>query len=141
LPVKFPHPLLGQFRVLNLLDALPPHLGQPTLERFGLRAGDRLDDAEGGFRVDDLGLIVLPVGSGQFQLSTKCRQLDSRGFNPPFRWILSGSRTPKRRNHLDLRRKFASRANAGEIPCVLLGIKRAEEDSAFVLWQFDPPPA
>jgi len=56
------------------------HFGKPPLKWFGLGARDGLDNAEGVFRVDDLGLVLLAVGGGQFQLSTKCRQLDSRGF-------------------------------------------------------------
>jgi hypothetical protein len=34
-------------------------------------------------------------------------------------------------NHIDLWHKFKPRANGGEIRCVLLGIKRAEEDSGY----------
>ena len=44
--------MLGEVGVFDLLYPLVADLGKPAFERFGLGAGDRLDDAKDGFGGD-----------------------------------------------------------------------------------------
>lgn len=62
--IEFPHPLLGKLWILDFLDALVSDLRQPAFERFGLGAGDGLDDAESGFGVDRISLVPFSVSGG-----------------------------------------------------------------------------
>ena len=62
--VKLPHPLLGEFGIFDFLDPLIADLGEPSFERFGLGAGDGLNDAERGFGVDAIGFVSLAISGG-----------------------------------------------------------------------------
>jgi len=60
------HPLLGQFGVFDLLHTLVADLRQPAFERFGLGAGNGLNDGEGGLGVDAIGNAILAIGCFKF---------------------------------------------------------------------------
>ena len=64
--------LLG---VYHLINALSPHLGQPTLHRLGLLRRDGLDDAEDALKVSRLGLATLAVRCNHFNRGTNCTPL------------------------------------------------------------------
>ena len=66
-----------------LLDALPTNLCQPTLERFCLRRGDGLDDAQDALGIGGLHLSLLAVCGEHLSRGTNCtpvgRQLQIAG--------------------------------------------------------------
>ena len=63
------HGLLdAQLWVLQLVQALAAHFGQPQLEGFGPLAGDGLDEPQDLLGVGHIGQVFFAISSRQFQL-------------------------------------------------------------------------
>ncbi len=64
------HAVGGKLRILHLLQAFAPDLGQPLFERLGLGAGNALDDAQQRLLIGCVGQALLAVRRFHFQLLT-----------------------------------------------------------------------
>ena len=76
LPV-FPRPVKRSHGVRHVLHAFIADLGQPEFDRFRFGTGNGLDKTEKRFRIGDIGKVLLPVSSLQFQSVTNCHRLTS----------------------------------------------------------------
>lgn len=75
LPPVFPGAVEGTGRITHVLDALVADFGQPELDRLGLGAGNRLDNAQQGLGIGHIGEAGFAIGGGHFRLVTICHQL------------------------------------------------------------------
>ena len=90
-PFVIGHCLLdGHFGVLHLVQTVAGDLRHPLFERFGLRRGDRLNQAEKLCRVRHVGKTHLSVGSQHFQTVTICHGFISLRFKSLFEFTPIG---------------------------------------------------
>ena len=67
----------GKCGIRHFLHPLVADTGEPELDRFGLGAGNALDEAQQGLGIGDIGESLLAVLRQHFQLVTICYQFTS----------------------------------------------------------------
>ena len=74
----------GKCGIRHFLHPLVADTGEPELDRFGLGAGNALDEPQQGFSGRHIGAVTFAVGSRHFQLVTFCDHLTSFDFQTVF---------------------------------------------------------
>ena len=113
--IGFERAVDGLLGVDGLLDALPPDLGEPELERLGLWRRDGLDDAQKLLRVGNVGQAAFTVFRFHFQLYDFFVQFTSLGFQLPLQVAPIPARVVRVAEH-------SAYVNDGKIPFLALRV-------------------